>query len=289
MATNPNFKWNHECILFVRAFIEFFPEREAEMVRFMANGQLDFGGTFSQPLEQTLYNEVLIRQMYEGRKWFVERYPEVDSARTAFQQDAPAKALQSFQIYNRSGIKFLKASRLGDEIFNWASPDGSTTLAFEQLDYAESSGASADKIFEIMTSWLPQFLDSGAPPLLPVASGSDYTSPATLSQLQSSWNTTAFSAFGKSPPPLVYSHVHEYLQKLQDSPTFKPRTFRGERPNLCVPTVLRKIAGHFVILLHVHTAGGLQSRAGAITGCSRRSEKLVGCCRLQRLSPLFER
>ena len=137
------------------------------------------------PLTRVRFLDHSHRQLYEGRKWLVERYPEADSARTAFQQDAPGKALQSPQLYNRSGIQFLKASRLGDKIFDWAAPDGSTTLAFEQLDYAESGGASASKIFGNMASWLPQFRDSGAPPLLPFATGSDYTGPDVLSQLQS--------------------------------------------------------------------------------------------------------
>ena len=88
--------------------------------------------------EQVLYNEILVRQIYEGRKWLTERYPEVDSARVAFQQDSPAKALQMAQIYKRSGIRYFKGSRFGNDIFNWASPDGSSVLAFEQYDYAQA-------------------------------------------------------------------------------------------------------------------------------------------------------
>ena len=48
----------------------------------------------------------------------------------------------------------------------------------------------------------------------------------------SSWNASAFPAFGKPPPTLVYSHVHRYLQKLQRSAGFAPRRLAGERPSL---------------------------------------------------------
>ena len=236
MATHPRFKWNHECILFVRAFIEFFPEREAEMVQRLQEKRLDFGATFSQPFEAPLYNEVLIRQLYEGRKWFVERYPEVDSARVAFQQDSPAKSLQSFQILNKSGIPFLKASRIGEEIYNWASPDGSTTLTFEQVDYAEIPTATSATLLGIAEQYLAQFLDSGAPPLLPVATGTDYFQPSIRSELEEDWmNLTGPAVWpnrSNGPPPLRYSTVHEYLEKLQKSPGFSPRTMRGERPSL---------------------------------------------------------
>lgn len=54
MAADPTFKWNHECVAFVRAFIELHPDREAEMVSRLVSGQFDVGGTFSEPFEQTV-------------------------------------------------------------------------------------------------------------------------------------------------------------------------------------------------------------------------------------------
>lgn len=181
-----------------------------------------------------MYNEILVRQMYEGRKWFVERYPEVDSARVAFQQDCPAKALQTAQIYNRSGIAYFKASRLGDVIFRWAAPDGSSVLAFEQVDYGElNSPLSAESVYNSMVTWQDQFQDASAPPWLPLAAGSDYHMPWSAAAFQAEWeNVSGPAAFGGPAPPLQYSHAHEYLKRLSAFPGFNPRVLRGERPNL---------------------------------------------------------
>ncbi len=111
MAVDPTFVWQHECILFMRCFVEMFPEREAELVARIAEGRFDIGGTFSEPLETTLLNELLARQMYTGRKWFVERYPGLDSAVVAFHQDGPLRSLQMPQLYRKAGMRFMKTSR----------------------------------------------------------------------------------------------------------------------------------------------------------------------------------
>jgi len=182
-----------------------------------------------------MYNEILVRQQYEGRKWFVERYPEVDSARVAFQQDCPAKALQMAQIYNKSGIRYFKASRLGDEIFRWASPDGSSVLAFEQVDYGEvAPPLTAQAIFNNMMVFYPQFQDANAPPWLPIATGTDYHSPWLATTFIDEWNNiTGPAAFANNTAPaVVYSHAHEFLKQLDAFPGFAPRTLMGERPNL---------------------------------------------------------
>ena len=77
----------------------------------IAEGRFDIGGTFSEPLETTLLNELLARQMYTGRKWFVERYPGLDSAVVAFHQDGPLRSLQMPQLYRKAGMRFMKTSR----------------------------------------------------------------------------------------------------------------------------------------------------------------------------------
>lgn len=44
------------------------------------------GGTYTEGFESTMLGEILVRQMYSGRKWFVDRYPGVDSAVVAWHQ-----------------------------------------------------------------------------------------------------------------------------------------------------------------------------------------------------------
>ena len=271
----PKLKWNHEnvssfltlppslflrvagfCwqIMVVRAFIDLYPHREAELVHRMQRGQLDFGGTFSEPFEQTLYNEIAARQLYEGRKWLTERYPEVDSARVAFQQDAPGKALQMVQLYARSGIRYFKGSRFGNAIFDWRAPDGSKVLAFEQYDYSQSDAIGnteffdSDSVYRTQELWYEQFAAMRAAPLLPVATGHD-NRPPTLFNISTNnlpgrtklpfmeeWaNRSGAAVFASGrAPPAVFSHVHEYLDQLRarSGASFQPPVMQGERPNL---------------------------------------------------------
>ena len=55
-------------MLFMRVFVDMYPEREAELVARIAEGRFDIGGTFTEGLESTQLNELMARQMYTGRK-----------------------------------------------------------------------------------------------------------------------------------------------------------------------------------------------------------------------------
>ena len=69
---------------------------EAELVQRVLEGRMDIGGTFTEPYESTMYNEIMVRQVYMGRKWFIDRYPQLANitAMVAFHQDGPLRALQ---------------------------------------------------------------------------------------------------------------------------------------------------------------------------------------------------
>jgi hypothetical protein len=41
MQNSSTFQWQHECILFLRAYVEMYPEREWELVARMAEGRFD--------------------------------------------------------------------------------------------------------------------------------------------------------------------------------------------------------------------------------------------------------
>ena len=67
MAANPKFVWQHECILFLRVYVEMYgPQAEAALIARIAEGRFDIGGTFTEGFESTMLNEVLARQMYVG-------------------------------------------------------------------------------------------------------------------------------------------------------------------------------------------------------------------------------
>lgn len=63
MKQDAGFAWQHEDMIIFRAFLAFYPEREAELIGRIREGRFDIGATFTEPFEETLYNELLIRQV----------------------------------------------------------------------------------------------------------------------------------------------------------------------------------------------------------------------------------
>lgn len=234
------FKWQHGCILFLRAFLAYYPEREEELAGRIEEGRFDIGGTFTEPFEETLYDELLVRQMYSGRKWFVERYPTLDSAVVAFYQDGPLRALQMPQIYAKAGIRYLKASRLSDNIFRWTSPDGSSLLAFQEVHYGEEKpdgggyggGFTPDVALARMEYWRPQFESQCLPPVWPATVGIDYHDPWLAGDFVADWN--AASDKNGWNVSVAYSTFKEYLSTIEKEGRAL-RTVVGERPNLWWP------------------------------------------------------
>lgn len=138
----PTFAWQHECIVILRAFLSMFPSLESDLVDALEAGAFDVGGTFSEPFESTLLNELLARQMYTGRLWAVDRYrnnPKVDTAVVVFHQDGPLRSTQMPQVYAKAGMRYLKSSRSVDGLFRWASPDGTSLLALTEVHYCDNA------------------------------------------------------------------------------------------------------------------------------------------------------
>jgi hypothetical protein len=188
MLANPRFVWQHECILFLRVYVEMYPEAEAALLARIAEGRFDIGGTFTEGFESTMVNEILARQMYLGRKWFVERYPGLDSAVVAFHQDGPLRAIQMPQVYAKAGMKYMKPSRLSEDIVFWAGLDGASGLvSFPQWQYCEGASQwaiDAQDVLYKMALFAPQYAAAGLPPIdslnmWPLISGANSTSPRT--------------------------------------------------------------------------------------------------------------
>ena len=215
-------------------------EREQELAQRMREGRFDIGATFTEGFESSMYNEALVRQMYEGRKWYVERYPGIRSAVVAFHQDAPLRALQIPQVYSKAGVQYLKASRFSDKIFRWAAPDGSSLLAFEEFHYYKDWANTVPYLLDQFAEYLPQFASGSFPAILPLTYGKDNFDPrgfnnSDLRPLHDGWmNVTgpAWAAFGRRPPPIEFGHVRSFLDSLESTPGFSPPIFVGEKPNL---------------------------------------------------------
>ena len=177
MAADPLFVWQHECMLFLRVFLDMFPAREAELALRISQGRFDIGATFTEPLESTLLNELLARQMYTGRKWFVERFPQLDSAVVAFHQDGPLRALQMPQVYSKAGVKYMKTSRWSDNLQAWCGADGlSCLLSMTEVHYGQA-GCTVLDVLQRLQADLPRYLAAGLPPQGIQALGIDYSPP----------------------------------------------------------------------------------------------------------------
>jgi alpha-mannosidase len=232
MLANPRFVWQHECILFLRVYVEMYPDAEAALLARIAEGRFDIGGTFTEGFESTMVNEILARQMYLGRKWFVERYPGLDSAVVAFHQDGPLRAIQMPQVYAKAGMKYMKPSRLSEDIVFWAGLDGASGLvSFPQWQYCEGASQwaiDAQDVLYKMALFAPQYAAAGLPPSLPVTWGCDYAPPDNATQLFADW--AALSATERVPE-LVYSNFKTWGDEISAARDALPVVI-GERPNL---------------------------------------------------------
>ena len=227
MAADPNFAWQHECMLFMRCFVEMYPAREAELVARIAEGRFDIGATWTEGLESTQLNELMARQMYMGRKWFVERYPGLDSAVVAFHQDGPLRAIQTPQVWRRSGVRYLKSSRWSDQIVAWhGADDNSSVLAMTEVHYGQANADVAD-LTRRLAQMGPLYRAAGLPPVGVQAVGTDYSPPTNYSSFLGAWNAQPRNA----TPTMRYGTFHSALKALDvGAPNLKH--VRGERPNL---------------------------------------------------------
>lgn len=243
MANDTSFVWQHECILFMRAYVEMFPEMEAEMVARIAEGRFDMGGTWTEPYEGSFVNELLARQMYVGRKWATTRYPGLDTAVVGFHQDGPLRALQTAQVYAKAGMRYMKPSRYSEEIVRWTGADGqSSLLAFPQIHYCTGAyqwGETAPDILYRMAMYAPFYKAHGMPPVLGVTWGCDYAPPTNASDLMAQWAAAGGST--GALPPLVFSNFKNFLDTLSfNGGAAGVPVIQGERPNIwlyeAVPT-----------------------------------------------------
>ena len=136
MARNPDYCFSMEHMLSLREFQDLCPQRMDEVVRFIKQGRLEFGATYTEPYEGLETGEQFIRQTYFGRRWLKHSFPGCDT-RVAFTPDIPASSLQTQQILKKAGIHYLLNSRFRHGYFQWFSPDGSSILVYSRGHYAE--------------------------------------------------------------------------------------------------------------------------------------------------------
>ena len=138
MAKDPAYSFTMENMLNLAEYLERHPERAEEIGRLTREGRMEWGATYNQPYESLLTGESLIREAYFGRLWLKKKFPGAD-ARVYFNPDVPGRAAQMPQILAKAGIPYMVMSRYHEGFYRWASPDGSSVLAYSPGHYGNAA------------------------------------------------------------------------------------------------------------------------------------------------------
>src|SRR5512137_3018265 len=193
MAKDPAYAFTMENMLNLMEYLERHPERAEEIARLTREGRMEWGATFNQPYESLLSGEQLVREAYFGRLWLKRTMPGAD-ALVYFNPDVPGRAAQMPQILAKAGIPYMVMSRYHEGFYGWASPDGSSVLAYSPGHYgnaaaylnaapADGAKAIADKV----AKWTGYYSSHGLPPQFPLLNSVDFSQPTDFSPLTSYW------------------------------------------------------------------------------------------------------
>jgi len=236
MARDPAYSFTMENMLNLAEYLERHPDRKEEIGRLTREGRMEWGATYNQPYESLLSGEQLIRQTYFGRLWLKRTFPGAD-AKVYFNPDVPGRAAQMPQILTKAGIPYLLMSRYHEGFYRWASPDGSSVLAYSPGHYgnaaaylnappAEGAKTIADKV----AKWKGYYAGRGLPDEYPLLNSVDFSQPTDFGPLIRHWNGDG-AAPGGGKPVMQYSTARKFFEAI-DVKTAKLETVTGERPGL---------------------------------------------------------
>jgi len=237
MVQNPDYCFVMENMLNLMEFLDRHPERKADILRFSREGRMEWGATFNQPYESLLSGEELVREVYFGRRWIKKNLPGCDAV-VYFNPDVPGRALQMQQILSKSGIPYMVISRYHEGFYGWASPDGSSVLAYSPGHYTNSSALlnakpadSVRAVSEKLSKWGPYYQKRNIPPEFPLLNSVDFSKPTDFGELINLWNGRQKSGVGAPASKMQYSSARGFFEALtKNNPSFDP--VGGERPNL---------------------------------------------------------
>ncbi len=237
MAKDPAYSFTMENMLNLAEYLERHPDRREEIGRLTREGRMEWGATYNQPYESLLSGEQLIRQAYFGRLWLKRAFPGAD-AKVYFNPDVPGRAAQMPQILAKAGIPYMVMSRYHEGFYRWASPDGSSVLAYSPGHYgnaaaylnaapAEGAKAIADKV----AKWKGYYAPRGLPGEFPLLNSVDFSQPTDFGPLIRFWNEGGTGAAGEGRPVMQYSTARKFFEAF-DVGRAKLDTVAGERPGL---------------------------------------------------------
>jgi alpha-mannosidase len=236
LAKDASYAFTMENMLNLMEFLERHPDRTEEVATYTREGRMEWGATFNQPYESLLGGEELIRETYFGRRWLKKTFPGCD-ARVYFNPDVPGRSMQMPQILAKAGIPYMVMSRYHEGYYRWASPDGTSVIAYSPGHYgnaaaylnaspAEGAKAIADKV----AKWKDYHASRGLPPQFPLLNSVDFSQPTDFGPLIRLWNS---SPQPSSPVTLTmhYSSARRFFEALNPE-NGRLETITGERPNL---------------------------------------------------------
>jgi alpha-mannosidase len=236
MAKDPAYSFTMENMLNLMEYVERHPERAEEIARLTREGRMEWGATFNQPYESLYSGEQLIRQAYFGRLWIKKNFPGAD-ARVYFNPDVPGRAAQMPQILAKAGIPYLVMSRYHEGLYRWASPDGTSVLAYSPGHYGNAAAflnappaEGAKAILEKLAKWVGYYATRGLPPEYPLLNSVDFSQPTDFGGLIRHWNGTEPKP-GPAAAVMQYSTARRFFEAI-DIKTAKLETITGERPGL---------------------------------------------------------
>jgi alpha-mannosidase len=253
MAKDPAYSFTMENMLNLAEYLERHPDRAEEIGRLTREGRMEWGATYNQPYESLLSGEQLVRETYFGRRWLKRTVPGAD-AKVYFNPDVPGRAAQMPQILAKAGIPYMVMSRYHEGFYRWASPDGSSVLAYSPGHYGNAAAylnatpaEGAKAIEDKLAKWTVYYAGRGLAAQYPLLNSVDFSQPTDFGPLIRHWNEGAAVDAGKpvpqsgaakpSPqsgaakPVMQYSTARRFFEAF-DVKAAKLETVTGERPGL---------------------------------------------------------
>ncbi len=125
----PTYKFTIDYTLFLKHFLETYPNYKDMVKEFLLEGKLQISSTMVGAMEQILDGEILIREIVNAKRWIREELG-ID-VKTVQHSDLPGHTIQLPQILQKAGIENISYSRFHPPIplHWWEAPDGSKVLA----------------------------------------------------------------------------------------------------------------------------------------------------------------
>jgi hypothetical protein len=234
MRKDTNYTFCMEGALHVMELLDAHPELRDEVIRRMQEGRLEFGATYNEPYESWLSGEELVRETYYGRRWIQKNLPGCD-AKVAFNPDPPARSLQMQQILSKAGIPYMFISRYHEGLYRWASPDGSSVLAYTPGHYSLHQGylngrpeACVKAISGKLRAEGRYYSERDIPPTYCFINTHDFSRPVDFRPLMGAWNAQV------DPHPVMsYASIRGFFEAI-DQPSAHFDRLLGERPDVWV-------------------------------------------------------